>query len=64
MRIKHVDYEIHRPEYNEACDWDRMVRVVRARDRLRARGVTDGAVVPGERPVYRSQSNPEIETVL
>lgn len=58
-------YEANRPPFT-ACDdgWDRLVHLTRARDRLRRLGATDGEVVAGPRPTYRSKSRPEIETHL
>lgn len=55
-----------RPPYAVADDWDRMVRMVRARDRLRPRGVTgaDAVVEEGPRPRLVSVTRPEIWTYL
>ena len=59
-----ADYELTRPPFAIAEGWDRLVLITRARDALRRLGRTDGQVVAGARPVYRSQSRPEIEVPL
>ncbi len=59
-----TDYETSRPPFAIAEDWDRLVHITRARDRLRALGATDGRVIAGARPTFRSISRPEIETPL
>lgn len=55
-----------RPPYAVADDWDRMVRVIRARDRLRPFGVigVNAVVVPGPHPRLASVLDPEIWTDL
>jgi hypothetical protein len=61
---RRTDYETDRPPFAASEGWDRMVHITRARDRLRRMGATDGEVVPGPHPVFRSKSRPEIETPL
>lgn len=63
-RERRTDYETARPAWNDATEWDSLALITRARDRLRRLGATDGVVVAGARPTYRSASRPEIETPL
>ena len=57
------------PDPYSARGWPRVNTEMRSPldqfvDRLRALGATDGEVIPGPNPVFRSQSRPEIETPL
>ena len=58
-------FDLSRPEYPVAGNWDRLVRVVRARDRMRARGYVGGSVdESGIVPVFRSWDDPDVWEAL
>jgi hypothetical protein len=63
-----VDYDATRPDYDDASPWDKTVRYVRARDRLRARGGDPAALLEVARvdgvTVLREQERPEMSEPL
>jgi hypothetical protein len=54
-----------RPPYRACGDWDRMVRVIRARDRLRGRGYAPGPVDDaGKQAVIRALDDSSVMEIV